>query len=134
MRYLFVGLVVLAGFAFSGPASADELDVPIYEYGGDGLPSCATSVVAGLKADGDGFLAVRSEPGSNYRELGRLRNGDKVFAFDRKGKWFGVAFGGSEPGCNSPQKKRLLPYGGRKGWVHGNCLSDLAGRGMPAGR
>ncbi len=124
---MLVRLVVLSGIALSGPASADELDVPIYEYGGDGLSSCATSVVAGLKADGDGFLAVRSGPGSNYRELGRLRNGDKVFTFDRKGKWFGVVFGGSEPGCTSPEKKRPLPYGGRKGWVHGNWLSDLAG-------
>ncbi|WP_306027278.1 SH3 domain-containing protein [Stappia sp. MMSF_3263] len=106
---------------------ADDLDVPIHEYGGDDLPTCATSVVSGLKAGGDGFLAVRSGPGSQYREIGRLKNGDKVFTFDKSGKWFGVVFGGSEPGCTSPVKKRLLPYRGRKGWVHGNWLADLAG-------
>ncbi|WP_417766767.1 SH3 domain-containing protein [Stappia sp.] len=106
---------------------ADDLDVPIHEYGGDDLPTCATSVVSGLKAGGDGFLAVRSGPGSQYREIGRLKNGDKVYTFDKSGKWFGVIFGDSEPGCTSPVKKRPLPYRGRKGWVHGNWLADLAG-------
>lgn len=119
--------LVLGPLLAAYPLRADGLDVPIYEYGGDDLPTCATSVVAGLKADGDGFLAVRSGPGSNYREIGRLRNGDKVFTFDHKGKWFGVVYGGSQPSCTSPDKKRLLPYRGKKGWIHSNWLADLAG-------
>lgn len=127
MRFLLAGLIAVAMLALPGRGVADDLDVPIHEYGGDDLPSCATSVVSGLKADGDGFLAVRSGPGSHYREIGRLRNGDKVFTFDKSGKWFGVVFGGSKPGCTSPVKKRPLPYRGRKGWVHGNWLADLAG-------
>lgn len=123
-----VALGLVLGLALAAqPVRADGLDVPIYEYGGDGLPTCATSVVAGLKADGDGFLAVRSGPGSNYREIDRLRNGDKVFTFDQNGKWFGVVYGGSQPGCTSPDKKRLLPYRGKKGWIHSNWLADLAG-------
>ena len=39
----------------------------------------ANGVVEGLDPSGDGFLAVRSEPGSKYREIDRLYNGAQVF-------------------------------------------------------
>ncbi len=123
---VLAAILVAAPIAMPTAAAADDLDVTIYEYGGDGLPSCATSTVAGLKSR-DSFLAVRSGPGSDYRELDRLYNGDVVVTFDQQGAWIGVMYGGAAAGCQSPDKKRPLPYAGKKGWVHGNWLRDLAG-------
>lgn len=37
--------------------------------------------VRGLDPKGDGFLAVRVGPGSNYRMIDRLYNGDRVYVF-----------------------------------------------------
>ncbi len=73
-----------------GGASAQDLEVPIFEYGSDGQASCFTSVVSGLKADGDGFVAVRSGPGTQYRKIDDIHNGDIVTVYDTKGQCFGV--------------------------------------------
>ncbi|WP_191090062.1 SH3 domain-containing protein [Histidinibacterium aquaticum] len=93
------------------PAQAQDLDVgfPIAEDGQ--AAGCAGSVVAGLDPGGDGFLAVRSGPGSSYRKLDELVNGDMVRTCARSGPWWGVYYG---------QPRRV-------GWVHGNWLVDGAG-------
>lgn len=102
------------------------LDVPVMEQGGDGqIANCMSSRVAGLKAGGDGFLAVRSGPGTKYRKIDELRNGDEVIVFDVRGKWAGVVYGTSNVACSST-KTRPVPYG-RKGWVHTNWLQEVAG-------
>ncbi|MEM7301159.1 MAG: SH3 domain-containing protein [Pseudomonadota bacterium] len=111
----------------ASPLAAAELDVPIYEYGGDGLDTCGLSRVAGLKADGDGFLAVRTGPGSNYRKIDEIHNGDDVYVFEQKGKWYGILYGRPFPDCHSPKKKRIMRYPGKKGWVHGNWIRQIAG-------
>ena len=67
-------------------AKPKELDVPVLEQGGDGqMANCASSMVTGLKATGDGFLAVRSGPGSKYRKIDELHNGDVVLVFEQRG-------------------------------------------------
>ena len=108
-------------------AMAQTLQVPIYEYGGDDLPTCASSIVSGLNPNGDGFLAVRSGPGSEFDKLDEIHNGDKVLTFDQSGPWYGVLYGDVEFQCSSEVEKRLLPYDGKKGWVHGKWLKPLAG-------
>ncbi|MEM9632659.1 MAG: peptidoglycan-binding protein [Pseudomonadota bacterium] len=106
--------------------AATKLDVPILEHGGDGqMANCGSSVVAGLKASGDGYLAVRSGPGTGYRKLDELHNGDVVYAFDRKGDWVGVAYKVQSLECASTTT-RPIQYE-FMGWVHGKWLSDLAG-------
>lgn len=103
-----------------------KLDVPIMEQAGDGqMANCASSIVAGLKAGGDGFLAVRSGPGAEYRKLDELHNGDVVFVFEMRGKWAGVAYRTETVSCSST-KARAITYE-KKGWVHSNWLKDLAG-------
>ena len=91
---------------------AQILDVPFVIDGGDGEAAwCASSVVAGLDPNGDGFLAVRTGPGTQYRMIDQLHNGDVVETCDGSGPWVAVVYG--------PRQ--------RVGWVHRNWLRDLAG-------
>lgn len=112
-----------------GPDSrspAQALDVPVVEQGGDGqMATCASSTVAGLKAGGDGFLAVRAGPGTHYRKLDELRNGDVVLVYEIRGKWAGVAYRAMAANC-AATRTRFVPHE-HKGWVHTNWLKDIAG-------
>ncbi|SLN74442.1 hypothetical protein ROJ8625_04059 [Roseivivax jejudonensis] len=49
----------------------------------------AGCLVRGLDPNGDGFLSVRTGPGSDYREIARVRNGDSLFLDTRecRGNW-----------------------------------------------
>ncbi|MEL6550630.1 MAG: SH3 domain-containing protein [Pseudomonadota bacterium] len=90
---------------------AQALDVPIIKNCVDSQAACyPTSTVTGLRADGDGFLSVRTGPGSDFRKIGELVNGDVVAVISSQGRWRGVEL----------RDKTF-------GWVHGNWLTDLAG-------
>lgn len=107
-------------------ASARDLDVPVLELAGDGqAANCATSVVSGLKADGDGFLAVRTGPGARYRKIDELYNGEVVVVFEVRGKWAGIVYRTADVACSST-RTHPVPYE-RKGWVHTGWLRHLAG-------
>ena len=107
-------------------AGEKDLDVPITEEGGDGqMANCSSSTVYGLKADGDGFLGVRSGPGTQYRKIDELYNGDVVSVFEARGKWAGVVYRTEIVDCASTGT-RPVPYE-NKGWVHTKWLKDLAG-------
>lgn len=108
------------------PALAAKLDVPVMEQRGDGqMANCTGSVVAGLDPRGDGFLAVRSGPGTQYRKIGELHNGDEVTVFDQKGDWAGIVWSEPSVTCSST-KTRPVPYR-NKGWVHRKWLKHVAG-------
>ncbi|MGB5736293.1 MAG: SH3 domain-containing protein, partial [Thiohalocapsa sp.] len=66
--------------------------------------------VRNLDPKGDGFLAVRSGPGSNYRMIDRLSNGDRVYVYTARGSWYGIVY-----------------LDGTKGWSHKNWLYQIAG-------
>lgn len=104
-------LFVLAFFAAPSILFAQNLEVEFEIIEDDQAAGCAGAQVMGLNPNGDGFLAVRSGPGSNYKKIDQLHNGDSVRPCTQKGKWFGVYYG-------SPRKK---------GWVHGNWLGAWAG-------
>lgn len=99
------------------------------------MAECGLYKVAGLKADGDGFLAVRTGPDSRYRKFDELRNGDHVLAYDfSHSPWVGVIYDrgrsvlNSDTGCGFVGNgKRPLPYPGKKGWIHSNWLELVAG-------
>ncbi len=121
-----LALVALAATLFAAAIAANTLDVPVMETGGDGqMANCASSRVAGLKAGGDGFLAVRSGPGSDYRKLDELHNGDVVIVFEMRGKWAGIVYRTPAVDCSSAAT-RPVAYP-NKGWVHSNWLAELAG-------
>lgn len=98
------------------PAFPQQLDVPITIPPADGQAGdCATSTVSGLNPNGDGFLSVRAGPGTEFRKIDELHNGDVVATCQKTGPWHGVIYGGGTGPAN------------RQGWVHGNWLTDLAG-------
>lgn len=97
-------LILLSG----GTAVAQVLDVPFSILEDDQAAGCLAAHVTGLDPNGDGFLAVRTGPGTNHRKIDQLYNGDLVRTCARSGAWYGVYYG----------KPR------RVGWVHGKWLVD----------
>ena len=68
-------------------------------------------------AAGNGFLAVRTGPGTNYQQLGELYLGDEISVWDRAGSWYRVQ-------CMSG--RCLAPLWGQpnpNGWVYGGYLN-----------
>lgn len=125
-----MAVVALAGILVGSagtPTIAQELAVPILERTSGDLDTCALGEVANLKPGGDGFLAVRSGPGADYKELGRLENGDRVWLFDQRGDWVGVVYDVEFVECGPIEKTRVLPHPGRRGWIHMNWVRILAG-------
>jgi hypothetical protein len=75
-------------------------------------------VVRGISRRGDGFLAVRSGPGTKYKTIDKFyRNGERVIICDRKGEWIGIVYG-KNCGTESPIPQRK-PYDGscKSGWA-----------------
>lgn len=103
--------MTLALLLLAGAAGAQDLDVPFQIFEDEQAAGCAGSYVAGLDPNGDGFLAVRTGPGTGYRKIDQLYNGDLVRTCARSGAWIGVYYG----------KPR------RVGWVHGKWLIHAAG-------
>ncbi|MCG8274120.1 integron [Aquamicrobium sp. NLF2-7] len=117
-------LVVLA-VLFVAPARAQYLTL-----GGDDLDGCASNgVVVGLKAAGDGFLAVRAGPGIGHAKIDQLHNGDAIFVCTSAGAWMGIVYGGGrECGVSSPiVPARLYTGPCKSGWVHRNFIEVTAG-------
>ncbi|MDY8110791.1 SH3 domain-containing protein [Fulvimarina sp. 2208YS6-2-32] len=110
--FLSLAFIVAVGLLTpSHPSAAQSLDVPFVVLPDREIAGCASSVVAGLDPNGDGFLAVRTGPGTQYRKIGEVYNGEIVGTCDARGAWVAIIHG--------PSKKR--------GWVHGGWLRDLAG-------
>lgn len=103
-------LVLSLSLAVSA-AWAQQLDVDFTILEDAQAAGCAGSIVSGLDPNGDGFLAVRTGPGSNYAKLDELHNGDMVRTCVGSGRWVGIYYG-------QPR---------RKGWVHSNWLTEGAG-------
>ncbi|WP_292074693.1 integron [Mesorhizobium sp.] len=105
--------------------------VPIVIEGSTGFDACgANGAVEGLDPAGDGFLAVRSGPGSKYAELDRLYNGEQVYLCAEKGKWLGVVYTKQRQDCNVMWPwVSTQPYTGpcKSGWVHRSWVRLWAG-------
>jgi len=75
--------------------------------GYDGGDRCEVSgIVRGLDYYGDNFLAVRTGPGSHYRQIDSLYSGDRVRICDWRGGWLNVR------------------YRGGSGWVFGKYVRE----------
>lgn len=121
---------LLVAFSLSAPPlAAQTLDVPIYEYEADGqTANCAGGTVMGLKAGGDGFLAVRTGPGTKYRKIGELHNGDRVTIFGGQDGWLAVLVPNGQidqrDACQRVGPQRRLSSSGL-GWVHRRWVGDI---------
>ncbi|WP_172327099.1 SH3 domain-containing protein [Mangrovicoccus sp. HB161399] len=121
------GAALLCALLLPLPAAA--LDVPIYEDQSDGqAANCSVGTVMGLKAGGDGFLAVRSGPGSEHAKIGELHNGDKVTIFGREDGWYAILVPGGQidqaDACGRAGPRRQVTGGGL-GWAHGNWIGNI---------
>lgn len=125
---LLLGIATIgATIGASSSSFAQSLEVPIIERAQDDLDTCSFGQVARLKAGGDGFLAVRTGPGSKFRKIDEIHNGDDVWLFDQRGAWIGVVYGVSEVNCSPIKQNRPVPHIGEKGWVHEKWIDVIAG-------
>lgn len=127
IRYGLAASILLAACAFVPASQAKDLEVPILERSQEDLDTCAVGQVRRLKAQGDGFLAVRTGPASNFRKIDELHNGDLVWIFDQRSDWYGVVYGVAELSCSPIDRDRFLPDWGKRGWIHSNWVDVIAG-------
>jgi hypothetical protein len=75
--------------------------IPIIIEAEPDLDACySNGVVEGLDPAGDGFLAVRGGPGTQYPQLDRLYNGVEVHICNRRGDWLGIVYTNAQQDCN----------------------------------
>lgn len=136
MRALLLNaLAIAASFVFGasvahtqepGPRPAVPIIIEASSFdacGGNG-------VIEGLDPSGDGFLAVRSGPGTRHREIDRLYNGEEVYLCVTSGRWIGIVYTRQRQDCNvTTSWITTQPYTGpcRSGWVHRNWVRLYAG-------
>ncbi|MEM7191541.1 MAG: integron [Pseudomonadota bacterium] len=122
----------LAGIAaLHVPAFAQRPQTPVMVGGDADYDACGSQgVVKGLKASGDGFLAVRAGPGSNNAMLDKVYNGYILSLCDERGGWYGVVYSHESRDCGvSTPWPRRQPYSGpcRSGWVYKKYVGAYAG-------
>lgn len=102
---------------------------PVMMFASDFDP-CSYGKVSGLRARGDGYLAVRSVPSASGAMLDRLHNGRPLWICDDRGAWLGVVYPAAQEDCAvNVNLKRSRPYHGRcrSGWVHSRWVRLIAG-------
>lgn len=112
MRQIMCSVSIAAALALAaGAIRAQPLEVPFDTYcPPDAQAACfGVATVMGLDPAGDGFLAVRTGPGSDFAKIGEVHNGDVLGTYAQEGDWVGISFGPDE----------------RLGWVHGNWLGNF---------
>ena len=124
-------LAALLSLVAMGAGLAVSLSVPVIVGKVPEYDACGSNgVVKGLDPHGDGFLAVRSGPGSQYQMLDKLLEGQAVFVCDDRGQWLGVVYtrGNQDCGVDSALD-RPKPYSGPcfSGWVYRNWITITAG-------
>lgn len=117
-------------------AAAAKRDVPVIVGVEEELDACGSwAEVSGLNPKGDGFLAVRGGPGSDYRMRDRLREGDTFFVCDvsRDGEWMAIVYPRNGQAADVCGVSRAVPeareYRGpcASGWVNAGWVRVLAG-------
>lgn len=95
--------------------------------------SCsARGEIHGLDPRGDGFLAVRTGPSVDQKQVDELHNGDVVLLCDYRNGWHRVVYPGAgqrtaECSMSSAQKPEPMSDRCRSGWVHGNWVKWVSG-------
>lgn len=127
MGWMAAIALVLAPAAAAQTVPQPRVPVPI--EGDETLDPCSMGQVVGLKGR-QGFLALRTAPGTDAAMLDRLGNGRTLFVCADQGEWLGVVYGRPGQSCGVgtpwPQGK---PYTGpcASGWVHRRWVKIIAG-------
>lgn len=127
MRFCLGGaLVLLAASAAAEPPSS----TPVGDIGAGG--HCESiGEVRGLKAGGEGFLAVRAGAGAGRGLLDKLGNGRRVYLCRSEGRWVSVLYpdtGSKDVRCTA-ESADIGRYRGacKSGWVHWTWIEIIAG-------
>lgn len=99
--------------------------------------ACSIGAVSGLTPGGDGFLAVRSGPGSSYKLVGKLLENQVIAICNSSpdGKWIGVVYSrpvfslSDTPDCGVGRNlDQVQPYLGhcKSGWVSSRWIIGVA--------
>jgi hypothetical protein len=124
-------LATLLALGSTAPAlAADKTQVFIGGHE-DGDACNSLAMVVGLDPQGDGFLAVRTGPGTDSRMIDKLMNGETVQICDDRSGWAGIVYSRSKTldcgvSFNSPARR---PYSGPclAGWVSKRYLKIIGG-------
>ena len=127
-----LGIVAALLFAcLPATSGAQGARVPVIAGQIRGYDACGSvGVVRGLDPRGDGFLAVRAGPGSNYDMLDKVYTDQLLSVCDDRGKWLGVVYSHESEDCGvSTPWPRPAAYTGpcRSGWVYRTYVKDFAG-------
>ena len=127
-------LGILAALALSclpAAGAAQGSSVPVIAGQIRGYDACGSvGVVRGLDPRGDGFLAVRAGPGSDYAMLDKVYSDQLLNVCDDRGRWLGVVYSHETEDCGvSTPWPRPAAYTGpcRSGWVYRTYVKDFAG-------
>lgn len=127
-----IALTLALALCANASVAARPRAVPV-TVGGDAVLDACGSLgrVHGLKADGDGFLAVRAGPGAAYATTDKLGENREVMMCGQRGEWVAVVYADSRLGrcgVSAPIAERQ-PYRGpcKSGWVHGRWIELMAG-------
>ena len=127
LAVLALGCLPLATFA-------QQRHIPVIAGQNPDYDACGTvGVVRGLDPQGDGFLAVRAGPSSDYAMLDKVYNGYLLNICDQSGKggnWLGVVYSHETMDCGvGTPWPRPAAYTGpcNSGWVYRKFVADYAG-------
>ncbi len=96
-------IATLPGTALAGDCTGNVVGVrPISQYN---------------HAAGNGFLAVRAGPGTNYAQIGEVYLGDEISVWERQGNWIYISCMNGR--CLNP----LWGDTGPQGWAYGKYLT-----------
>lgn len=130
-RILPCSLLALTALAFAAPAKTPAA-VAVKVGGDEVLDACGSlGQVTGLKAGGDGFLAVRSGPGTAYAVLDKLGNGREVYLCGGDEQWIAIVYPTAPRmhcGVTSPiAVSREYRGPCKSGWVRATWIEVMAG-------
>lgn len=125
---LGAALALLAAAARAEPPAS----TPVGDLSHDGAVGACEPIahVRGLKAGGDGFLAVRAGPGAGYALLDRLGNGRHLRLCHSQGRWVSVLYAPPDAPADCPaDSPDIRRYRGpcKAGWVHWDWVYIIAG-------
>jgi hypothetical protein len=89
--------------------------------------ACNLAVVRGI---GSSRLPVRVGPGRRFKRRDALREGERVYTCNERGKWLGVVFSRPNATCGNQQPIGLditLTRSCRSGWVHRRWIEIITG-------
>ena len=114
---ILVVALVCAGGTF---ALAQQAAVPVMVRTDGDMDTCGVGTISEV-------TAVRAGPGIGHRQIDGLTTGARVWMFDEKDDWVGVAYGSENIECSPIKQDKAYDGPGKSGWVHRKFVRLIAG-------